>query len=238
MKRIGKIETTNSIVYKQYEVIQLTQGMYAGKDAFYWPNNKEDLRSMSSIVIPGEWRWIEKYSDAEPEREMPPKGKAKYTVIRGEEAHARIIDLLKRYETGTLILNGLEYPYAIPINHAYKDGNLYMHCGKKGAKVNFLRRNPKACYSIYGPTQEQPANVRTCHLPFESIILYGNIRISDNEAEKEAAIKEITDQYGTPYQHGFADMIHILVFEINHATLRDGRFKPGSERKLYYYKFK
>ena len=37
--------------------------------------------------------------------------------------------------------------------------------------------------------------------------------------------------------HGFADMIEILVFEIDRATARTGRFKPGNERELFYYEF-
>ena len=46
MIRIGKIRTVGSIVPKAYEVVEIEGKMFAGKDAFLFPNNREDLRCL------------------------------------------------------------------------------------------------------------------------------------------------------------------------------------------------
>lgn len=237
MKRVGKIRTVNSIIPKSYEVIKVGDRLFAGKDAFLFPDNNEDLRCMECLLIPEEWEWTEHYTDDEPDYgPARTDGSGKYTVIKGAGARRQVEEILTRHETGCLTLFDHPYPYTIPINHAYRDGKLYMHCGKKGKKLSLIRRCPNACYMLYGPSEQMPANVRSCHLPYESIIFYGTLRISQDPAEKELAVQEISGQYGTPYQHGFADMVEILVFDIHHATARTGRFKPGNLREIFYFR--
>lgn len=236
MEKIGRIHTVRSIVPKEYEVIELEGRMFAGKDAFSFPENREDLRCLECLLIPEEWEWTERLivKDADYGNLEQPQ-KSKYIPVHGEEARRAVEEIVSRHETGCLALFDGEYPYVIPINHAYRDGRLYMHCGKRGKKLSLIRKNPHACYMLYGPAEDIPKGVRTCHLPYESIIFHGTVRISEDPEEKETAVRELTDQYGTPYEHGFADMIDILVFEIHHATARTGRFKPRSERKIYYF---
>lgn len=240
MDKIGILETTESLVYKRHEVIRIHEGVFAGADAFQYPNNQSDLRGIECLSIPSEWRWIEKYeADFEPDYGPPKKpGVKKYEVVKGPRARDVLLGIVKRHETGALVLHDATYPYAIPINHAYANGNLYLHCGKIGKKLGLIRQNPYASYLIYAPSSPLPQNARVCHSPYESVTLYGKIRISADPEEKETAIRELTDQYGTPHQHGFADMIEILVFEIDHATARNGRFKPSAKREIFYVDFK
>ncbi|MCI8625141.1 MAG: hypothetical protein HFI40_02480 [Lachnospiraceae bacterium] len=235
MEKIGRIRALASIVPKEYEVIELEGRLFAGIDAFCFPENQHDLRCLECLLIPEEWEWTERFVIRDAEYGEPAPIGAKYHAIYGEEARQKIEEICSRHETGCLTLFDKEWPYAIPINHAYRDGRLYMHCGKKGKKLGLIRQNPKAAYMLYGEAEEVPKGVRSCHLPYESIIFYGTVRICEDAEEKELAIQEITDQYGTPYEHGFADMIEILVLDIHHATARTGRFKPHSKRDLYYF---
>ena len=237
MIKIGKIRTVASIIPKAYEVIEIEGGLFAGKDAFLFPNNREDLRCLECLAIPGEWEWTERYVERDVPADKPGVPKGKYRAVHGLPAREKIEEILTRHETGVLCLFGEKTPYAIPVNHAYRDGKLYMHSGKIGKKLNLIRRNPNASYCLYGNAAEVPNNVRSCHLEYESIIFTGTVRISADPQEKEEAVFELTNHYGTPYQHGFADMIEILVFEIGRATARTGRFKPRNERELFYYEF-
>lgn len=236
MEKIGKIRTIRSIVPKEYEVIDLEGRMFAGKDAFRFPENQHDLRCLECLLIPQEWEWTERLvvRDADYGDLAKPQ-ESKYLPVHGEAARQKVEEIVGRHETGCLTLFDEKYPYAIPVNHAYRDGKLYLHCGKKGKKLSLIRKNPRACYMLYGVSEDVPKGVRSCHLPYESIVFYGTVRISQDPEEKEQAIRELTDHYGTPYEHGFADMIDILVFEIHHATARTGRFKPRAERKIYYF---
>ena len=237
MTKIGKIRTIASIIKKEYEVIEIEGKMFAWKDAFLFPDNREDLRCLECLLIPDEWEWTERYIIKNADYGKSGDYKGKYLAVKGQEAIDKLEEVLSRHETGVLSLFDEKYPYTIPVNHAYKDGKLYLHCGKIGKKLTLIRKNPNACYCLYGNAEDVPKGVRSCHLEYESVLFYGQIRISDNPAEKEEAILELTNHYGTPYQHGFADMIEILVFDVDHATVRTGRFKPRSERKIYYIDF-
>lgn len=202
-----------------------------------FPNNREDLRCLECLAIPGEWEWTERYVERDAPAGKPAVPRGKYRAVHGLPAREKIEDILTRHETGVLCLFDEKTPYAIPVNHAYRDGRLYMYSGKIGKKLNLVRRNPNACYCLYGKAAEVPKNVRSCHLEYESIVFTGTVRISADPQEKEEAVLELTNHYETPYPHGFADMIEILVFEIDRATARTGRFKPGNERELFYYEF-
>ena len=238
MQKIGKIRTVASIIPKAYEVIEIEGSMFAGVDAFSFPHNQGDLRCMECLLIPDEWEWTERYIIQDADYGTRGDYPGKYRPVHGPEALAKLEDILTRHETGMLSLFDRQYPYSFPINHAYRDGKLYFHSGKSGKKLNLIRKNPNACYCIYGNAEPVPAGVRSCHLEYESILFYGKVRISDDPAAKEEAILELTNHYGTPYQHGFANMIDILVFEIDYATARTGRFKPRGDRPIYYVDFR
>ncbi|NLL90980.1 MAG: pyridoxamine 5'-phosphate oxidase family protein [Ruminococcaceae bacterium] len=238
LEKIGIIETKESIVYLRYEVVRINERLYAGADAFSWPSNSQDLRALECLEIPGEWQWVERYIEAEPDYGEDKKNlKGKYNVVRGAEAKNKMLQILSRHEVGVLSLIDNDRPYAIPINHVYKDGKLYLHSGKKGKKIQLVKRNVGACYTIFGLANSEIKNVRSCHLDYESILFKGNVYVEKGDVEKERALKAITKQYGTPYQHGFSDMIEIIVFEVETMTARDQRFKPDKNRNLYFYNF-
>ena len=60
------------------------------------------------------------------------------------------ISLLKQAEYGVLSLASTEngYPYGVPINYIYDDNNLYFHCGTNGQKLDIIKHNDKACFTV------------------------------------------------------------------------------------------
>ena len=99
---------------------------------------------------------------------------------------AECIEILKREKRGVLSLLGDDdYPYGIPLNHYYNetDGKLYFHSGKKGHKIDALRRHEKASFCVYDEgfrrDGEWALNIR-------SVIVFGRIEIiSDTETVYE-----------------------------------------------------
>lgn len=99
---------------------------------------------------------------------------------------AECIEILKREKRGVLSLLGDDdYPYGIPLNHYYNeaDGRLYFHSGKKGHKIDALRRHEKASFCVYDEgfrrDGEWALNIR-------SVIVFGRIEIiSDTETVYE-----------------------------------------------------
>ena len=61
MEKIGRIRALASIVPKEYEVIELEGRLFAGIDAFCFPENQHDLRCLECLLIPEEWEWTERF---------------------------------------------------------------------------------------------------------------------------------------------------------------------------------
>ena len=62
------------------------------------------------------------------------------------------ISILKEEPRGVLsVLGDDDYPYGMPINHYYneEDGKLYFHSGKKGHKIDAMKRHDKASFCVY-----------------------------------------------------------------------------------------
>ncbi len=98
------------------------------------------------------------------------------------------IEILKSEPRGVLsVIGDDDYPYGMPLNHFYSeaDGKIYFHSGKKGHKVDAIKRHDKASFCVYdrGFTREGEwaLNIR-------SVIVFGRIEIiEDREKVYEIA---------------------------------------------------
>ena len=62
------------------------------------------------------------------------------------------IELLKKEKRGVLsVLGDDDYPYGMPMNHFYneEDGKIYFHCGKKGHRLDALKKHDKVSFCVY-----------------------------------------------------------------------------------------
>lgn len=101
--------------------------------------------------------------------------------------------VLNRGTSGVLALLGDEgYPYAVPISYVYDGGKLYFHSARSGHKLDAVRRCPKASFCVIDQDQVVPEKYTTY---FRSVILFGKIRILEEEGEKRAAIEKLADRY-------------------------------------------
>ena len=90
--------------------------------------------------------------------------------------------ILKEELRGVLsVLADDDYPYGMPINHYYceEDGKIYFHGGKKGHKIDAMKRHDKASFCVYDQgfrkNGEWALNIR-------SVIVFGRIEfIKDPE---------------------------------------------------------
>ena len=71
-------------------------------------------------------------------------------------------------------------PYAVPVNHVYRDGKLYFHCAVSGHKLDAIRRNPNVSYCVIGRGEVLPAELATS---YTSVIVFGKARIASDETE-------------------------------------------------------
>lgn len=92
------------------------------------------------------------------------------------------IRLLEAEPRGVLsVLGDGDYPYGVPMNHYYceQDGKIYFHGGRKGHKIDALRRHDKASFCVYdsGFRKEGEWALNIC-----SVVVFGRIEfVEDRE---------------------------------------------------------
>ena len=118
-------------------------------------------------------------------REMRRKGQA----LPAEEITA----VLYRGRSGVLALSGDDnYPYALPISYVYDGNHIYFHCARSGHKLDAIQRNCKASFCVVDQDQIVPEEYTTY---FRSVILFGRIRVLEDEQKKRAAIEKLAVKY-------------------------------------------
>ncbi len=92
------------------------------------------------------------------------------------------IRILQKQLRGVLsVLGDDDYPYGLPINHYYceTDGKLYFHGGKKGHKIDAMKRHNKASFCVYDEGFRKDGEWA---LNIKSVIVFGRIEfVEDRE---------------------------------------------------------
>lgn len=103
------------------------------------------------------------------------------------------IDILMKGTSGVLALSGDEgYPYAVPISYVYKDSKLYFHGAKSGHKIDAIKRQEKASFCVIAQDEVIPEKYTTA---YKSVIVFGRIRIMEDEAEIKKAAEALAIKY-------------------------------------------
>ena len=68
-----------------------------------------------------------------------------------EMSREETIETLRNNTEGILAtLNPDGSPHAIPMNYAYADNQIIMHCAKTGHKIDNIKQNNKVCFTVVG----------------------------------------------------------------------------------------
>ena len=121
--------------------------------------------------------------------------------LRQQLSDEETIGILQRATSGTLALLGDNgYPYAVPISYVYADGHLYFHSALSGHKVDAIRACDKASFCVIEQDQVHPKEYTTY---FRSVIAFGRIHIVEDEEEKLAAARLLSNRYNPNDEEGF-----------------------------------
>ena len=131
-------------------------------------------------------------------------------------------EILRSATSGVLSLVGDDgYPYGVPLSHAYVDGRLVFHGSLKGHKIEAMRANPKASYTVVAQDAVVPPEYTTY---FRSVIAFGRMRILEGE-EKLAALRQLGDAFwpGHPEEREAEiaprlDHMNVFTMEIEHLS--------------------
>lgn len=87
-------------------------------------------------------------------------------------------------------------PYVTPINHYFRDGKLYFHCGLHGRKLDNIRANPKVCFTAY-KAQRLVFGAKACDCAqrYECVICHGTARVIEDKGQKAELLIRLTEHF-------------------------------------------
>jgi len=106
-----------------------------------------------------------------------------------------ISEILDNAEFGTLALCVENKPYSVPINFVESEGNIFFHGAKKGKKMDILKQNANASFSVVEDYSLLPSYFSSdkgdacpaTHM-FKSVIIDGTIEFIEEYDEKVKAM--------------------------------------------------
>lgn len=133
------------------------------------------------------------------------------------------INILKQGEYGVLSLAQTEngYPYGVPVNYMYLDNSLYFHCATEGQKLDIIKKNNKACFTVVLDAKVLPKQHSTA---YKCVIAFGRCILLKDDSKDEMLLK-----FGMHFASDFPEKIkrniekrgektNIIKFEIDHIS--------------------
>ena len=103
------------------------------------------------------------------------------------------VEILERGTSGVLALAGDGgWPYAVPMSYAFDGEKLYFHCAREGHKLDAIRREARASFCVVDRDDVKPAEYTSY---FRSVIIFGRVRVLEDEAQMRAAIELLARRY-------------------------------------------
>ncbi len=82
-----------------------------------------------------------------------------------------MLTILENAEYGVLSTVGEDgYPYGVPVNFVYKDGDIFFHCALEGHKLENISFNNKVSFCVTTDVELIPKQFNT---KFKSVIAFG-----------------------------------------------------------------
>jgi nitroimidazol reductase NimA-like FMN-containing flavoprotein (pyridoxamine 5'-phosphate oxidase superfamily) len=114
----------------------------------------------------------------------------------------RTRQLLQRGFSGRVATIGDDgYPYCVPLLYVCIDGEVFLHnTGARGHLRASVEREPRVCFEVDEPDQVFDYGRFECDsgLAYQSVILFGRIRIVEERALKQRFCEMLMQKYGKP----------------------------------------
>lgn len=113
--------------------------------------------------------------------------------IRQQMTDADAAAVLERAKTGVLsVIGGNGYPYAVPMNFAYLDGKIYLHCAGVGHKIDAIRECDRVSFLVIDRDDVVPDKLTTA---YRSVIVFGRAALITENAPKLSVIRRFALKY-------------------------------------------
>ena len=90
------------------------------------------------------------------------------------------VEVLKNAKRGVLSVIGDDgWPYGVYLNHHWENGKLYFHGAKEGHKIDALRRDSRASFTVIdNGVKDEGGWAYT----FKSVVVFGRVEFIDDQA--------------------------------------------------------
>lgn len=89
-------------------------------------------------------------------------------------SNEEMLDIMSTAEYGVLSTFGENgFPYGVPVNFVYKDGNIYFHSASSGHKLDNMRFNSKVSFCVVKDVELIPDDFNT---KFKSVLSFGQVK--------------------------------------------------------------
>lgn len=142
----------------------------------------------------------------------------KMRVAENQLSEKEAVEILERNTNGVLALDGDGgYTYAVPLSYAYSDGKLFFHSAKEGHKLDAIKNNAKVSFCVVDQDEIIPSEFNSLFL---STIVFGEIRVLEEDAERQHALEVILQKYSADFMEGGKKYIKAQWDNVMAAELR------------------
>ena len=100
-------------------------------------------------------------------------------------------EVLAGGEWGVLGLNGDDgFPYTVPLNYVYHNGEVIFHSARAGHKVDAIARDARASFCVVDRSELVPEKFATA---YRSVIVFGRLRKLDDPEERARALTALVE---------------------------------------------
>lgn len=145
-----------------------------------------------------------------------------------EISREECIAILERERRGVLALvaDG-GYPYGVPMNYIYDADadKIYFHSAREGQKVEYLKDNPKVCFTVMTPGE---VKYEGWVVEVESVMALGTARLITDLKEVAPRLRQLAAKYYPNEQEiakSMADAPRAQLIEITIEHLTGKRIK-------------
>ncbi len=135
-----------------------------------------------------------------------------------------MLDIMNTAEYGILSTVGEDgYPYGVPVNYIYLDGNIYFHSALTGHKLDNIAFSDKVSFCVVKDVELIPDDFNT---KYKSVIAFGDITEVE-ETEKQdlyvAFLHKFSADYmdsGMEYIRNAGEKARIFKISVKHMTAK------------------
>ncbi|MCK5914352.1 MAG: pyridoxamine 5'-phosphate oxidase family protein [Desulfuromusa sp.] len=140
---------------------------------------------------------------------------------------AAIEKILRAGKTCQLAFSAEPAPYLVTLNYGYHDGALYFHAALEGRKIDLIRKNRQAAFTValdLGLVKGE--NACDWSVRFQSVVGYGQISLLESPEEKQQGLDLFMAQYSDEKFSYPAKMVQataVIKLVISEITVKQSR---------------